>query len=86
MEKLRYEVYLEGNTGDITRMDIYSHIKKEWIFNEQVIVNEVFVVLNQRTINKEVTLIHLADDHPLQSAFNATNWKTKKMFKTATII
>lgn len=86
MEKLRYEVYLEGDAGDTTRLDIYSHIKKEWVFNEQVKVNEVFVVLNQRTINKEETLIHLANDHPLHSAFTATHWKTKKMFKTATIL
>lgn len=79
MEKVKFEIYLEDNFIDnsITRIDIFSHIKNEWIMNAIVPTNEVFIKLEALTIKKEVAVVHLSDAHRLFPVFVEMKWQTR---------
>lgn len=79
MEKVKFEIYLEDNFTDksLTRIDIFSHVKNEWILNLLIPSNEVFIRLEELGIKKEVSLIHLPNTHVLFPVFTQMKWDTK---------
>lgn len=79
MEKQKFEVYLEDNFADrsLTRIDIFSLVKNDWIFNSIIPINEVFIKLESLTIKRELALIHICDTHRLFPVFIEMKWQTK---------
>lgn len=78
MENPRSEVYLEKNTiDDCTRVDIFSHVKKEWVFNKPVHIKDVLPLLRDLMIKPDSTIIHISENHILFNQIKAGKFFTK---------
>lgn len=76
MENLRCEVYLEDG-GILSRVDIYSHVKREWVYNGIIPTFDILGLLKDLMIRPDSTIIHLHDKNQLHQKFIEGKWATK---------